>query len=70
MWHRKCHVKNDKLFVMNIEHSHRHIYNPANYSARGFNMKQLIFWIMAVLAFICIVAFGLMVVGYTLNVRV
>jgi len=54
---------------MDSQHTHRHIYTPLHFKTQSFNMKQLILWIMIVLAFICVVSLGMIVINYTLHVR-
>ncbi|HVW97995.1 MAG TPA: hypothetical protein VHA56_18635 [Mucilaginibacter sp.] len=64
---------------MELQHTHtqRHLQQKAantadriNEASKGFNMKQLIFWIMIVLAFICIISLGMIAVNFSLHTRV
>lgn len=54
---------------MNIEHSHRPVYDRIDYKTGSFSMKQFIFWIMVVLALLCVVSFGMVVVNYSVHAR-
>ena len=69
IWHNIWLIDTNKLFAMDSQHIHRRIYTPLYFKTQGFNMKQLILWIMIVLAFICVVSLGMIVINYTLQVR-
>jgi hypothetical protein len=64
---------------MEIQHTHKHFYAPDEFNENdinksskehGFGMKQLIFWILMVLSFICVVSLGMIVINYCLQAKV
>jgi hypothetical protein len=59
---------------MEIQHTGKRRYMAGNLETDKLThrqpfMKQLIFWIMIVLALICVVAFGMIVINYTMNAK-
>ena len=53
---------------MDIQHTQRRIYAKSN-GANGFGMKQVVFWIMAALAFISVISLGMVLINYSLRVN-
>ena len=51
-------------------HQHLEAVDTVNNAANTSVMKQVILWILIILAFICVVSAGLILINYTMNTRV
>jgi uncharacterized Rmd1/YagE family protein len=51
-------------------HQHLEAVNKVNNAANNSIMKKVIFWIIIMLAFICVISAGLLLVNFAMNARV
>jgi len=67
----------DKLLLMELQHTraqkrmHQHFEaaNKVNNAATAPTMKQVIFWIMMILAFVCIISAGMVIINFALHAK-
>jgi len=54
---------------MEIQHMRKRIFADDNDKAQSY-MKQLIYWILVVLAFICVVSLGMIIINYCIHAQI
>lgn len=61
-------------WTMEIQHTQKHNYMADNLQLDKLKhhqplMKQLIFWIMIILALICVVSLGMIIINYSVHAK-